>query len=112
MNEKNLLGFIMFFIQVINIIPDLSKHVSEDAWARACAKFNPIAQEILKDFKLLALNSVYAKFRCDNNHDSSPPSCLKMASPSSNMAICFTGVTSKETATWPLSICDLDGSPQ
>lgn len=75
MNEENFLGFIMFFIQVINIIPNLSKHVSEDTWTLASAKFYPITQEILEYFKLLALNSVYEKLRCDNNHIS-PPSLI------------------------------------
>ena len=111
MNKENFLCFIVFFIQVINIIPDFSKHVSEDAWALASAKFNPIAQEILKDFKLLALNSVYAKFRCDNNHTSPPPSCSVTISPSLKLTILLTGDTMNEIAVWPLSIWALSGLP-
>lgn len=111
MNEENLLGFIMFFIQVINIIPDLSKHVSEDTWALASAKFYPITQEILEDLKLLALYSVLAKLRCDNNHTSPPPSCSVMISPLLKLTILLTGDTMNEIAVCPLSIWAFSGLP-
>lgn len=111
MNEKNFFGFVVFFIQVINIISYLSNHVFEDAWTLASAKFNPITQEILEDLKLLALNSVLENPRCDNNHALPPPSCSVTISPSLKLTILLTGETMNEIAVWPLSIWALSGLP-
>lgn len=111
MNEKNFFGFFVFFIQIINKIPNLSFHVFENAWTLTSAKFNPITQKILEDLKLLALNPVLAKLRCDNNHTSPPPSCSVTISPSLKLTILLTGDTMNEIAVCPLSIWAFSGLP-